>query len=284
VNDPQLYDNLDEIVGRLNRGEGTLGRMLADPYLYQDLKDVVGSLKGLSGHLESVTEKMDKGEGSIGKLVNESGLYDKTEETIEGAKEIVSAFRKFRTYVGMGGKYHGKQKMTVGRIYIRVDASPSKYLQVGASWLGLDPMGHGTTFEGQFDDDRSDDIFFQPELLMGFRYFDNVVSLKLGLLEGQFGGGLDVDLDLPFLFDSQLRFSLEGRVAFADRDLDGTEIDEDVSPFIARFEASLFLLGRLRLFVGAHNFFDRIGFTGGVALEWHDDDIRNLVGYLGLAG
>jgi hypothetical protein len=154
---------------------------------------------------------------------------------------------------------------------------------VGGSWLGFDPTGQ-VTYEGQFDGDTSDDVYFQPEIMLGFKYFDNIMTLRMGLLEGQFGGGVDFDFDLPLLFDSQLRITFEGRLAFADSDLDGSEIDENVSPFVARFEASLYLLGFARVFVGAHNLFDSIGFTGGVGFEFHDDDIRNLVGLISLAG
>jgi hypothetical protein len=283
VNSPTLYDNLDAIVARLNRGEGTLGHLLSDEYLYHDLKDVVGNLKGITRHLESVAEKMDEGKGSVGKLVNDDSLFDRTKEAVESAKDILGAFKKFRTFIGASAKYCGKQRMTVGRVFLRVEPSPSKFLQIGASWLGLNPDGQ-IDYEGQYDGDRSDDIYLQPEIQLGFKYFDNHLTLRMGLLEGQFGGGVDLDFDLPLLMDSQLRLTFEGRVAFADRDLDGTEIDEDVEPFMARFEASVYLFGFLRIFAGANNFFDSIGFIGGVGFEFHDDDIRNLIGLISLAG
>jgi hypothetical protein len=283
VNDPSLYDNLDAIVGRLNRGEGTLGRMLTDDMLYTEVQGVVGNLKGVAKHLESVAKKMDEGRGSVGKLVNDPALYDKATDTIDSAKEILGAFSKFRTFIGASAKYHGHQKLTASRVFLRVEPSPSKFLQIGASWLTLDPTGQ-VTYEGQFDGDRGDDTYVQPEILLGFKYFDNIMTLRLGLIEGQFGGGIDFEFDLPFLLDSQIRFSLEGRMAFSDSDLDGTEIDEDVDPFVARFEASLYLFGFVRLYVGAHNFFDSIGFTGGVGFEFHDDDIKNLIGLISLAG
>lgn len=282
VNDPSLYDNLDQIVGRINSGEGTLGRLLSDDFMYTEINEVVANLKDATRNLTSITEKIDSGRGSVGKLVNDTSLVDKTETAVDNANDILSAFKKFKTYIGGSMKYLGKQQMTVGRIYIRVEVSKSKYLIVGGSWLGLQPEGQ-VLYEGQFDGDKGDDMYFQPEIQLGFKYFDNVLGLRLGLLEGQFGGAVDVDIPLTFLFDSQLRFTLEGRVAFSDSDFDGTEINEDVSPFVMRFEASLFLFDHVRLFAGAHNLFDSIGFTGGIAFEYHDDDIRNLVGYLGLA-
>ncbi|GEM_PF-3271034 len=284
VNDPGLYDNLDAIVTRLNRGEGTLGKLLTDEILFNEVKEIVGNLKGVTKSLQNVSRKMDEGRGTVGKLVNDTSLFNKAEEAVDSARDILGAFKKFHTYVGAGYKYHGKQKLSVGRVYIRVEPSPSKFLQVGASWLGFSSHSHDVMFEGKHDGDTSDDIFFQMEALMGFRFFENHLTLRMGLLEGQFGGGVDFDVDLPYLQDSQLRFSFEGRVAFADTDFDGTEIDEDVEPFVARFEASLFLFGHFRLYAGAHNFFDRIGFTGGVSFEWHDEDIRDLVGLISLAG
>jgi phospholipid/cholesterol/gamma-HCH transport system substrate-binding protein len=283
VNDPSLYDNIDSIAARLNRGEGTLGRLLTDEVLYSELTDLATNLKSVSTHLDSISDKIDKGEGTVGRLVNDTAILDKAEETLQEAKDVLAAFKKFKTFVGTSGKYLGHQRMMVGRLYLRVEVSPSKFLLVGGSWLGLDPTG-SVHYEGDADGDRGDDVFFEPEIQLGFRYFDNLATLRLGLIEGQFGGGIDFDIPLSTSLGSSLRFTFDARVAYSDRDFDGDNIDENVSPLIARFEASIFLLDHVRLFAGAHNFFGSIGFTGGIAFEYHDDDIKNLVGFMGLAG
>jgi phospholipid/cholesterol/gamma-HCH transport system substrate-binding protein len=62
--------SLGELGGRLQRGEGTVGRLLKDDDLYRDVKDTVASLKAVAGRLE-------RGESSVGKLlVGDTRIYD----------------------------------------------------------------------------------------------------------------------------------------------------------------------------------------------------------------
>jgi phospholipid/cholesterol/gamma-HCH transport system substrate-binding protein len=72
------FEMLNGIIGRINLGEGTLGRFTKDPKLYDNL--VV-----LSRQLNSVVVDINSGKGTIGKLVGSSEPYDRLIGILERA-------------------------------------------------------------------------------------------------------------------------------------------------------------------------------------------------------
>jgi phospholipid/cholesterol/gamma-HCH transport system substrate-binding protein len=96
VNDPTLYEdlkkamsNIQTLVAKVEKGEGTLGKFMSDDTFYKDARDAVANLK-------SVAAKIDQGEGTIGKLVNDPTLFDELKkvvlegrEAVRGAKEQI---------------------------------------------------------------------------------------------------------------------------------------------------------------------------------------------------
>ena len=79
--------NFTEISHRINRGEGTAGKLVNDPALYNELKETMGNLK-------EITRKINEGQGTMGKLVNDDKLYldaistlKKTEKAMEGLQD-----------------------------------------------------------------------------------------------------------------------------------------------------------------------------------------------------
>ena len=82
--------SLKEISGRLENGEGSLGKLLAkdDTALYDDLKATIANLRAISDRLE-------KGEGSLGKLLsNDTALYDNVNGIVIDAREYLDDLRE----------------------------------------------------------------------------------------------------------------------------------------------------------------------------------------------
>ena len=89
-----MVNNLNSILGRMDRGEGTLGQLSTNDKLYKDLTILMGSLTKLSADLQKNQErltvslektanavadlstKVDSNAGTIGKLINDPALYD----------------------------------------------------------------------------------------------------------------------------------------------------------------------------------------------------------------
>jgi phospholipid/cholesterol/gamma-HCH transport system substrate-binding protein len=68
-------DNLSNITAKINRGEGSLGKLMTDDTLYNDVKDSTKTMK-------DVAEKIEKGEGTLGRLVQDDSLYTESENTM----------------------------------------------------------------------------------------------------------------------------------------------------------------------------------------------------------
>jgi phospholipid/cholesterol/gamma-HCH transport system substrate-binding protein len=73
-----------QIVAKVNKGEGSLGKLVNDDSLYLEVRDA-------SKNVKEITAKINSGEGTIGKLVNDDKLYleataalKKTEKAMDG--------------------------------------------------------------------------------------------------------------------------------------------------------------------------------------------------------
>jgi phospholipid/cholesterol/gamma-HCH transport system substrate-binding protein len=86
--------NLDSLLGRMNRGEGTLGKLSTSDQLYVNLthlssdlaslvadlqanqERVIGSIERLSTSVADLSEQVNSNSGTIGRLVNDPDLYE----------------------------------------------------------------------------------------------------------------------------------------------------------------------------------------------------------------
>jgi phospholipid/cholesterol/gamma-HCH transport system substrate-binding protein len=72
----QTVKNLGGITDKLNNGQGTLGKLLADPTLYDEATATLAALRDSFGDIRKVTGRLARGEGLLGKLLTEDGMYD----------------------------------------------------------------------------------------------------------------------------------------------------------------------------------------------------------------
>jgi phospholipid/cholesterol/gamma-HCH transport system substrate-binding protein len=95
--------NLDSITGKLDRGEGTLAKLLNDPSLYDRANAAMGDL-------EKVTNRLAHGQGDLGRLVNGDGaLYDEVRETVASLNKTATNLEEISDQVRSG-------EGTLGRI------------------------------------------------------------------------------------------------------------------------------------------------------------------------
>lgn len=80
--------SLREIMQRVQNGEGVVGKLLsADSALYDDLTATMGSAK-------RIAERIDKGEGTLGKLLSDESVYNEIEATVGEIRAAVDDFRE----------------------------------------------------------------------------------------------------------------------------------------------------------------------------------------------
>ena len=94
MNDEAMYNNmaaisedLKVIFGRAVNGEGTVGKLLADDKVYKDAAELMANLKALS-------DRMAAGEGTLGKLMTEDvELYANIDATLAAARDIAESIQ-----------------------------------------------------------------------------------------------------------------------------------------------------------------------------------------------
>jgi len=59
---------MDKIAKQIEKGQGTLGKLIGSDDLYREIQ-------GLAANLNKVSQQIAKGEGTLGKLVNDDSLY-----------------------------------------------------------------------------------------------------------------------------------------------------------------------------------------------------------------
>ncbi|MGC2329885.1 MAG: MlaD family protein [Candidatus Acidiferrales bacterium] len=88
-----LSDQLNEIVGKLRRGQGTIGKVLNDPSLYNHLDS-------LAAKADAMASSIQQGQGSVGKLIASDDLYDKADSAVSKIDDTMSAIQEQKGTVG----------------------------------------------------------------------------------------------------------------------------------------------------------------------------------------
>ncbi len=83
-----MAGNLSRVSEQLAKGQGTLGKLLTDDALYRDLRGLSADLRGTAGSLTRVMKDIESGKGSLGKLVKDETLYNEARETLTGLRNL----------------------------------------------------------------------------------------------------------------------------------------------------------------------------------------------------
>ena len=92
LNDPSLYDrasaamaDLEKVSNRLANGQGDLGRLVnGDGALYDEVRETVASLNKSAENLEVISTQVRNGEGTLGRIVTDEELYQEARDAVHG--------------------------------------------------------------------------------------------------------------------------------------------------------------------------------------------------------
>ncbi len=100
VEDARLYDDmraaaasLNRVASRIDKGEGTLGRLVKDDSLYKEAKSSLSEIRKLA-------DKINRGEGTLGKLVRDDSLYKDARATLKDIRNITAKINRGEGTVG----------------------------------------------------------------------------------------------------------------------------------------------------------------------------------------
>ena len=85
---------IENIVGQIEVGKGTIGKLLVDESLYNNLTATVNQVQQLATTLNTKT-------GTIGRLINDTALYDEAESVITRVDRITAAIEQGQGTAGL---------------------------------------------------------------------------------------------------------------------------------------------------------------------------------------
>lgn len=249
------------IAKKIERGEGTLGRLIHDTTTIEDLNETLASLK-------RVSEKIDAGKGTIGKLINDEKMAEDLGETVTGIRDYFARMDAFRFDIDFHGEYLTRNNDTKYYLNLKIQPKADKYYLLG---LVSDPAGvetvtdttitetpGGTRTVHQVKRER-DKLKFNAQIAK--RYYDLV--LRGGIIESTGGIGLDY-----YLFGDRFKLSLEAFDFNIDRE---AHLKGGVDFTFFKY---------LYLTAGFDDFLNDEGnssFFIGAGLRFEDDDIKYLL-------
>lgn len=249
------------IAKKIERGEGTLGRLIHDTTTIEDLNETLASLK-------RVSEKIDAGKGTIGKLINDEKMAEDLGETVTGIRDYFARMDAFRFDIDFHGEHLTRHSDTKYYLNLKIQPKADKYYLLG---LVSDPVGvetvtdttitetpGGTRTVHQVKRER-DKLKFNAQIAK--RYYDLV--LRGGIIESTGGIGLDY-----YLFGDRFKLSLEAFDFNIDR---AAHLKGAVDFTFFKY---------LYLTAGFDDFLNDEGdssFFIGAGLRFEDDDIKYLL-------
>lgn len=79
----KIIERVDNLVGMVENGKGSIGKLLTDDQLYQRLVGTVAEVQGIAANLSS-------GKGTFGKLLYDEAIYDDLRSTIKRTDTLIA--------------------------------------------------------------------------------------------------------------------------------------------------------------------------------------------------
>jgi len=252
---------INEISSKINRGDGSIGKLINDDETVERLNATLASLKEIS-------EKINRGDGSLGKLINEEETVENINSTFTSINDYMQKQESFRTYLDYRGEYLFDSEDVKSYLTLRIQPRKDKYylLQIVDDPKGVKSEtdittstdgGMPTTQHTEKND--KDDIKFSAQIAK--RYHD--LGLRGGIFESTGGFAFDY-----YLLKDRLTLSLE---AF--------DFDSDSNAHL-KFKADFSPVKHLYITSGFDDFISDEGnesFFIGAGINFLDDDLKVLL-------
>ncbi len=89
----ETLGNFRDISAKVQRGEGTLGKLITDDEAYEDVRKMLVALR-------DVAEKVQRGEGTLGKLINDDKAYEDARATLANLRHLSEKLEKGEGVLG----------------------------------------------------------------------------------------------------------------------------------------------------------------------------------------
>ncbi len=252
---------INDITSKINRGKGTIGKLVNEEETVNNLNEALASLK-------TITDKINRGEGSIGKLINEDETVENINASLVSINDYLQKQEDYKTYLNYRGEYLFDSTEVKSYLSLRIQPREDKYylLQIVDDPGGKEEVtdttttiGGGTPSLTHTVETDKDALKFSAQIAK--RYYN--IGLRGGLFESTGGVGLDY-----YLFNDRLTLSLE---AF--------DFDPDRNAHL-KFKADYRPFKYIYITSGFDNFISDEGkesFFIGAGISFADEDIKSLL-------
>ena len=90
----QSIASIKEVSGKINGGEGTIGKLVNDPALYAEYQNVAKDIRGVVAKVQDIADKVGRGEGTLGKLIADDSVYTNIQAVAVNLKDISDRLNK----------------------------------------------------------------------------------------------------------------------------------------------------------------------------------------------
>ncbi len=251
-----------EITAKVNKGEGTIGKLVNKDDTIERLNDSLGSLKEISN-------KINKGEGTIGKLVNEDETVKNLNDTLTSINDYLQKQDTFRTFVDYRGEYLFDSEDVKSYLSLKIQPKEDKYYLLQ---IVDDPAGKTTTTTTEITEtsppstntiveEKTEEDALKFSAQIAKRYYD--LTLRGGIVESTGGFGLDYHF-----FKDRLIFSF-----------DAFDFDSEKNPHL-KFKTEFSPIRHLYLTGGFDDFISDEGDESvffGAGIRFSDEDLKTLL-------
>lgn len=269
-NGNELVTTLNNVAKKMERGEGTIGKLLNEEEAYNKLNASLDDLGKSLKSVEAITQKVERGEGTIGKLFADDKAYENLNTALEGLGSAVGRIERFKTYVGFRNEYQLQESQNKGYFTIQLQPRADKYYLIE---IVDDPRGVVTERTRVITTDgvpsTITDLETRRRLKLSAQFGRRVSSLglRIGLVENSFGVGADY-----YLFNDQFKASINA--------WDFNSVDPASDRVHMKISAAYTLFRYINFEVGYDQILNQRLNTAfvGAGIRFEDDDLKYLLG------
>jgi len=136
IDDPRLYTNLDSVLVSMNHlillikgNKGTIGKLMNDPSLYNNLNQTMSSLN-------TISDSLKRGQGTLGRMIREPELFNTLDSTSRRLSVILNRMEKGEGNLGKLSKdedlYKNLKESSeeLNQLIKDIKKDPKKYLGI----------------------------------------------------------------------------------------------------------------------------------------------------------
>jgi len=120
----EIVDEVKQLADVLNSDKGTLGRLIYSPELYDDFRSSLARVDTVVQQLQTIAQGVQNGEGTAGKLLKDPALYDQAQQTVAQMNQLVADLNAGKGTAGKllkSDELHNQLQATIGKIDVIID-------------------------------------------------------------------------------------------------------------------------------------------------------------------